>query len=103
MITNNNIQSKIDEVLNVFDSNDNVKVSPFFKDKTLDLLFSDREDMKTIWSWFTPQLQLVTLVCFLILNIYTFTQVNTSSYNDNISDFAETYGLSDFEDNSLFN
>jgi hypothetical protein len=79
------------------------EVSPFFKDRTMQLLFTKQDVGKLSLSWFSPKFQLATLFCFLALNIYTFTQVNTMSYTEGISEFAEIHGLSTPEDNSLFN
>ena len=103
MENNDNIEKKIEAVLDSANSINDVKVSPFFKDQTLDRLFSEQSERQTSWFWFTPKLQLATLLCFLALNIYTFTQVNGVSYDDHITDFAETHGLSVPEDHSLFN
>ena len=104
MKTNNNIENKIKDALNSVDVIADVNVSPYFKDKTMQRMFAEKVEKQTsLWLWFTPQLQLVTLVCFFALNIYAFTQINSTSYSDNISDFAETHGLSISEDNSLFN
>lgn len=79
------------------------KVSPFFKDITMSLLFTKQDVEKLSLFWLSPKFQLATLFCFLALNIYTFTQVNTMSYTEGVSEFAEIHGLSTPEDNNLFN
>lgn len=101
MKTNKYIQDKIDDTLNSINAINDVKVSPFFKDKTLNVLFSENEIQQTGWSWFTPKLQLATLVCFFALNIYAFMQINSTSYDDNISDFAELHDLNISENTTL--
>ncbi|MEW4924773.1 hypothetical protein [Algibacter sp. 2305UL17-15] len=103
METNNNLQQQIDETLNVLDNIKEVNVSPFFKDKTMNVLFAEnKETQNTIWAWFTPQLQLATLACVVILNVIAFTKLETASdYEENVSEFATSYGLSESEDYSL--
>jgi len=104
MKTNTNNQKQVDAVLNSLDFTKEVKAPPYFKDQTLERLFSENTvKSSSFWSWFTPQLQLATLICFLALNIYAFTQLENSAYSDDISIFAETHGLSTSDDNSLFN
>ena len=104
MDTKKNIQDKIDDTLKAMDSVQEVKVSPFFKDKTMQLLFEEKEEQNIAWSWFTPKLQLATLVCFVVLNVLALRQYNANKYNTNIDEFAETYGLETTETEiSLFN
>lgn len=101
MKTNTHIQDQVHSVLNSADTINDVKVSPFFKDKTLNVLFSEKEMRQSGWSWFTPKLQLATLLCFIVLNIVALTQTNNLSYDDNISEFADLHDLNTSEDNSL--
>ncbi len=103
METNRNIKNKIEDTLNAMDAIQEVKVSPFFKDKAMQRLFAEKEEAPLIRSWFSPKLQLATLVCFVVLNVLAFTQLNSNEYDNNINEFAETYGLSSGSDASLFN
>lgn len=106
MDINKDIQQKIDSTLQAVDGIETVKVSPFFKDKTMQRLFSEKEEVAMGWSWFTPKLQLATLVCVVILNVLAFTQLDssgTSSYDENLNEFAETYGLSSSSTTSFLN
>ena len=100
MDTNKNIQSKIDNTLGAMDAIKTVSVSPFFKDKTMQHLFTEKEETVNVWNWFSPKMQLATLVCVVILNVVAFTQINSSSYDENLIDFAETYGLSTSDDDT---
>ncbi|AUP80791.1 hypothetical protein [Flavivirga eckloniae] len=103
METNKNIKHKIEDTLEAMDAIGAVKVSPFFKDKTMQRLFVEKEEESLIWSWFSPKLQLVTLVCVIVLNALAFTQLNSNKYESDISEFAEVFGLSsDSEEISLF-
>jgi hypothetical protein len=103
---NKDIQGKIDSTLDAMDVMEKVDVSPFFKDKTMQRLFLEKEVESVVWSWFTPKLQLATLVCIVVLNAFAFSRLNTSSgstYDENIDQFAETYGLSGSSETSFLN
>lgn len=102
METNNNIQEKIDSTFEALEAIENVNVSPFFKDKTMNVLFTEKKDEQSVWSWFTPKLQLATLVCVVVLNVIALTKLeDSSSYDENVNEFAESYGLSTSDDNTL--
>ena len=103
MKTNKDIKPEIDSIFEVIDAIEPVNVSPFFKDKTMQRLFSEKEEKQIVWSWFTPKMQLVTLVGVVILNIIAFTRLQESSYSDNVKQFAESYGLSTSTETSLLN
>lgn len=102
MDTDRNIQNKINETFNVLESMETVNVSPFFKDKTMNVLFAEKEVVQTGWNWFTLKLQLATLLCVVVLNVIAFTKLEeTSTYEENVSEFASSYGLSTSDDDSL--
>ncbi|MDO6596717.1 hypothetical protein Q4512_07305 [Oceanihabitans sp. 2_MG-2023] len=103
MNANNNIQEKIDSTLKAATSIEQVTVSPFFKDKTMQRLFSQKEEENIAWSWFSPKLQFATLVCVVAINVIAFTKLKVTTYDENVNQFAESYGLSVNEDNSLLN
>lgn len=99
-----NIQENIDATLNVLDTINEVKVSPFFKDKTIQRLFSEQEEtVPSGFSWLSPKLQLATFVCVLLVNIFGIYQLTKTEYDNNISDFATMYELGESENPSLFN
>ena len=83
------------------DAIETVNVSPFFKDKTMQRLFAEKEETTTVWNWFTPKLQLATLVCVVVLNVIAFPKLDdATSYDENVSEFAESYGLSASDDDT---
>ena len=94
METSKNIQSKIDSTIEAVDAIEKASVSPFFKGKTMNLLFNEKEERKETWSWFTPKLQLATLVCVIVLNVLAFTKLQESNYDDSVNQFADSFGLS---------
>lgn len=101
MKTSKYIRDKVDDVLNSVDAINDVKVSPYFKDKAIQVLFSEKESRPSSWSWMMPKLQLAALLCFIVLNIFALTQINKPSYDEYISEFADLYDLNVSEDNSL--
>ncbi|WP_159019566.1 hypothetical protein [Algibacter sp. L3A6] len=106
MDINKDIQQKTYSTLQAVDGIETVNVSPFFKDKAMQRLFSEKEEVVMRSSWFTPKLQLATLACVVILNVLAFTQLDssgTSSYDENLNEFAETYGLSSSSTTSFLN
>ncbi|WP_299556182.1 hypothetical protein [Seonamhaeicola sp.] len=98
----NDIQEKVDGTLSAFDAIGEVKVSPFFKDKAMQRLFEEKEEAMA-WSWFTPKLQLAILVCFVVLNVLAFVRLDSTEYDTNISEFADSYGLFSDSETSIFN
>jgi quinol-cytochrome oxidoreductase complex cytochrome b subunit len=103
METKKTLEHKIDSTLSAMDDMQTVNVSPFFKDKTMNVLFAEKQVEQKVWAWFTPKLQLATLVCVVLLNVFAFTKLKTNTYENNINEFAETYGLSSDSEESLLN
>ena len=105
MNTNMNIKDNVKKTLEVFDTIETVKTPPFFKDKTMQRLFAEKEKKASvsIWSWFTPQLQLVTLACVVFVNVYAVKQIKSSKYEASITSFASDYGITADQESSLFN
>ncbi|WP_046758028.1 hypothetical protein [Kordia jejudonensis] len=103
MNTANNKNTPIDDAFEVLETIKAVQVSPFFKDKTMQRLFSEKEEVvSTGFGWFTPKLQFATLICILVINSIGFWQLSTTEYNTHISEFASAYELSQEEQASLF-
>ncbi|MCB4798731.1 hypothetical protein [Neotamlana laminarinivorans] len=100
------MEDKITKTLNAVDKIKPVNVSPFFKDKTMQKLFAEKEIVKenTIWSWFTPKLQLATLVLVITVNVWAFSKITSDSlYQNNVNQLAETFGLNSNTQNSFLN
>lgn len=103
MGTNKEIQDKIAATIDAMDSVEEVKVSPFLKDRILHNMTSEIEPSETMLTWFTPKLQLATLVLFIALNVFAYVSINNTDTNNEINKFAEAYGLSQPLNASLFN
>ncbi len=104
MKPNSEINKKVQETFDSIDSIKNVEVSPFFKEKVMHQIRNASDDIQeATWTWFTPKVQLATLVCIVVLNLIAFNNMKTSTYNENVSEFAESYGLSTSTENSILN
>ena len=103
MKTDKNLQDKITNTFKVLDEIEATKVSPFFKDKTLQRMYANKEEPQPVWIRLTPQLQLVALVCMLILNLVAFLKFKESAYLENVNQFAESYELSTNAVTLMFN
>ena len=98
------MNKKVKETFDSVESIEEVKVSPFFKEKVMQQIRNASEEVQEVtWSWFTPKLQLATLVCVVVLNVIAFNNLQESTYNENVSSFAESYGLSTNTESSILN
>jgi hypothetical protein len=104
MKSNSEMNKKVKDTFDSIDAIDDVKVSPFFKEKVMHQIRNASEDIQDkTWLWFTPKLQLATLACVVVLNVIAFNNLKESTYDENVSSFAESYGLSASTESSLLN
>ncbi|MBC8754523.1 hypothetical protein H2O64_07550 [Kordia sp. YSTF-M3] len=104
MKTPKNIEHTKETAFDVLDDIKKVNVSPFFKDKTMQRLFAEKEEIAPASiGWFTPKLQFATLICVLVINVFGILQLTNSTYNENVAEFASAYELSQDAKPSLFN
>jgi hypothetical protein len=102
MTSNFEINKKVHETLDSIESIKEVQVSSFFKENVMHQIRNATEDIQeATWSWFTPKLQLATLVCVVVLNVLAFNNLKEATYDANINNFAESYGLSSTETSIL--
>lgn len=102
MESNKDIEKKVEQLLAQAGQENEVPVSPFFKDKTLDILFAEKEETPIISGWFTPKLQLAALIVILLANSYVLYTMNQNNYNQQLEQFAESYQLSNDSEISTF-
>ena len=99
------INKQVEDTFKVLDTIDKVEVNHFFKHKVLQKLNVEKEVKETIFSWFSPQLQLATLSVILLLNFgtlfYAFNNQEENTTSD-IDTFAQEYSLQS-EYNSILN
>ncbi|WP_299123768.1 hypothetical protein [uncultured Winogradskyella sp.] len=104
MKLNSEINRKVQDTFDSIDSIKEVEVSPFFKEKVMHQIRNASHDIQdATWTWFTPKVQLATLVCVVVLNIIALNSLKESTYNDNVSSFAESYGLHTSTESSILN
>ena len=104
MKTPKDIETQVEKTLNVLDSIEDVKVSPFFKDKVMQRLFTEKEAPATKrLRWLSPSLQIAAIVCVLLINIVGFVELSKTTYQKDLSEFANMYELSQDQKPSLFN
>ncbi|PWG05373.1 hypothetical protein [Polaribacter aquimarinus] len=90
------INKEIQDTFKVLENIEKIEVNHFFKHKVLQRMNAEKVEKQTIFSWFTPQLQLVTLSIILLINcatvFYVFSDTETSS-SSTIEEFAQEYSL----------
>ena len=92
------INKQVEATFNALNSIDKVEVNHFFKHKVLQKLNAEKEVKPSVFSWFTPQLQLATLSVVLLLNFgtiyYAFNNANNAvNTASEIETFAQDYSL----------
>jgi hypothetical protein len=97
------INKKVNATLNVVDTIQEVKVSPFLKDRILNNLNVENEETERVWAWFTPKFQITTLVVVVLLNIYAYKVLISEEYNSTVEEFVDTYDFGDEAYTSIFN
>ncbi|MGB3608633.1 MAG: hypothetical protein WA775_15120 [Psychroserpens sp.] len=104
MKQNAEMNKKVKATFDSIESIQEVKVSPFFKENVMQKIRTASEDIQEVtWSWFTPKIQMATLVCVVVLNLIVFVDLQETTYDSNINSFAESYGLSTSTESSILN
>lgn len=84
--------------LDILDSIEEVKVSPFFKNKVLNMIEQEKEVKQPSFQWFNPQLQFASLALIICINAatiyYSFSNTETSEEQiSGIESFVQDYQL----------
>jgi len=83
--------------LDILDSIQEVKVSPFFKNKILNRISQQKEEKASSLGWFTPQLQLATIAIVISMNVtaiyYSFSEQNSQQNVSSFDSFVKDYNL----------
>ena len=104
METKKDIQQKVDAALHSAETIEEVKISPFFKEKAMRQIQAEKVQASPVfWSWLTPQIQFAVLVLIVAINVFAVMQLRDERYDDDISNFAESYGLTVDASESLMN
>ena len=92
-----NIQDKIDDTINVFDTIEEVKLDSGFSAKVLDRIENEKNSKEKSIPWLTPQLQLAAMIVVLLVNaIVIYHTLNTNTMENNVSgieQFAKDYNI----------
>lgn len=94
----------VDELIDSISAVEPVDVPPFFKDKVLQKL-GRREvnEVPSIAPWFTPRYQLAALLLFIFLNAAVLYYYSSTRQQQELETFADSYGLSASQQESLLN
>lgn len=100
-----NTQLKIDELIDASSSIEVVDAPPFFKDKVLKRLSQKTENNKVIdlLAWFSPKYQIAALLVFAFINLSVLYLYNDYNQSQKIETFAEAYGFSSSDSESILN
>lgn len=95
----------IDELIDSASKIEAVNTPPFFKDKVLNKLSqaNGEKQQSDFLSWFTPKYQIATLLLFVALNVVAIYSYRLSNEQQELQTFAEAYGLSDSDSESILN
>lgn len=97
------LNKKVKATLNVADTIQEVKVSPFLKDRILNNLNTEIDETQKVWAWFTPKFQLATLIVVILLNVYAYKVLTSDNYNTTVEEFVDTYDFGEETYTSIFN
>lgn len=90
------INQQVEATFKALDAIEEVKVNHFFKHKVLQQLKQQKEVETSVFTWFTPKLQLASLALILLLNasviLYAFSS-QTATSNSSLESFAQEYSL----------
>ena len=96
MKSKKHINQQVDTTFKVLDAIEEVKAPPFFKHKVLQKFNIEKEEKMSVLAWFTPNLQLGTLVLVVLLNtsavFYAFSFQEQNSV-DSLDTFSQEYSL----------
>ena len=95
----------VDQLIDSVTDIETVNTTPFFKDRVLSRLVQKKENNKTLVYpiWFGPQLQWAVLLVFMLLNLGVLYYYANSNQEQELQSFAQTYGLSSSQDDSILN
>ncbi|MFD2565797.1 hypothetical protein [Pseudotenacibaculum haliotis] len=104
MKTNKNNSIENNNTFDVLDEIQEVKVSPFFKNKVLNQIGQESEEKVPSLAWFTPQLQLAAFALIVMINAtaiyFSFTSQGIDQELTGFEAFVEDYDL-DYSDSDL--
>lgn len=102
METPKHIEDKTNAAFNSLDTIKTVKVSPFFKERTLNILFKEEEQKVTFIDRFlSPKIQFAAVLAVVLINSVTIYNYSETNYNSELSAFYESYNLTVSEESLI--
>ncbi|MEO0572066.1 MAG: hypothetical protein AAF039_10215 [Bacteroidota bacterium] len=100
-----NTSQFVDELIDSVEGIRTVDTPPFFRDKVLGKLIPEKKGDGVLFhpSWLTLKFQLTALLIFVFLNLGVLYYYTNYNQQQELQSFAETYGLSSSQDNSILN
>ena len=93
MKTDKDMVAKGEDTFEVLDKINEVKISTSFKQRVFNKIAVTKKE-KTVFTWFTPQLQVAAMVVILLVNasaiVYTF---STEKQTSEVDAFAQEYNF----------
>ncbi len=100
-----NTARRLDDLIESVSNLETVNPPPFFKDRVLNKLQNSSmpEVSQYFPHWFTPNYQIATLLLFVVLNVATLYYYNSTIETSELQTFAQAYGLSTSEEETILN
>nr|WP_297912098.1 hypothetical protein [uncultured Allomuricauda sp.] len=105
MDDNKKIAQFVDELIDSASSRVRSTSPTFFNDKVLKRLAVSHtsEEVPVFFTWLTPKVQFAAFLVFVILNLGTLYFRDAFNETEELQAFAENYGLTSPQEESLFN
>jgi hypothetical protein len=103
MHSKKNIDLLVEETLERVSTIDKVKTPAFFKERVLNRMVEEsasKPEGVFFLNSFAPKFQAAALLWCVIVNTLALLSYSSDSYNDNVENFAEVYGLSETDTDS---
>ena len=100
-----NTFKNLDDLIESVSDIESVGAPPFFKDRVLKELEKQKgqEQSPLVLSWLTPRLQIAALLAFVFINLGVLYYYNSTNQDQELETFAQTYGLSSPQEESILN
>ena len=100
-----NTFKNLDDLIESVSDIESVGAPPFFKDRVLNELEKQevQEQSPLVVNWLTPRLQIAALLAFVFINLGVLYYYNSANQDQELETFAQTYGLSSPQEESILN
>ena len=100
-----NTFKNLDDLIESVSDIESVDAPSFFKDSVLKKIEKQegQEQSPLVLSWLTPRLQIAALLAFVFINLGVLYYYNSMNQDQELETFAQTYGLSSPQEESILN